>query len=83
MYLKIYHFFILFIYLTLYLAIGWILYCLTKYKECYNRAVQEVDSVLKDKLIPDYDDLKNFPYLSKVINESMRMYPVAANGPGK
>jgi len=53
-------------------ALTWILYYLTKNPECKSKLKHEIDSVLDGKL-PTIHDLKNLPYLEKVIFETLRI----------
>jgi cytochrome P450 len=58
------------------LALAWTWYLLSRYPEAESRLHQEIDRVLAGR-DPVPDDLDRMPYLSAVINESLRLYPPA------
>ncbi|KAF6134368.1 hypothetical protein GIB67_005760 [Kingdonia uniflora] len=55
-------------------VLTWTLYLLSKDSSSMIRAQAEVDRVLKGRL-PTYEDIKQLKYLTRSINESMRLYP--------
>uniref|UniRef100_A0A803MTH5 Cytochrome P450 n=2 Tax=Chenopodium quinoa TaxID=63459 RepID=A0A803MTH5_CHEQI len=58
-------------------TIEWAVALLLKHPECYNKAKKEIDEhVGRDRLIEE-QDLQHLPYLHCIINETLRMYPVA------
>jgi cytochrome P450 len=58
------------------LALAYTLYLLGKYPEVEKRVVAELDEVLGGRL-PTAADVKQLPYLDRVVKESMRLYPPA------
>ncbi|KAF9599038.1 hypothetical protein IFM89_033383 [Coptis chinensis] len=55
-------------------VLTWTLYLLSKNSSSLKRAQEEVDRVLQGRL-PTYEDIKQLKYLTRCINESMRLYP--------
>ena len=55
-------------------ALTWTLYLLAQHPEVQARVIREVDESLKGK-IPSAEDLFELPYLSQVMEESMRIHP--------
>lgn len=55
-------------------VLTWTLYLLSKDSASLMKAQQEVDEVLQGRL-PSYEDTKELKYLTRCINESMRLYP--------
>ncbi|XP_068645522.1 carotene epsilon-monooxygenase, chloroplastic isoform X1 [Aristolochia californica] len=55
-------------------VLTWTLYLLSKNLGCLSRAQEEVDKVLQGRA-PTYEDTKELKYLTRCINESMRLYP--------
>jgi cytochrome P450 len=53
----------------------WSIYNIAKNPDIEARVIEEVDRVLGDRLHPDWDDMKSFPYLSMVLKETLRLYP--------
>ena len=56
---------------------------LVKNPRTLNRLVRELDQATANNPIgelPTYDQVRNLPYLTACINESMRLRPVAATG---
>lgn len=57
-------------------TLTWLLYVLTQHPDVERKLYEEIDSVLEGRK-PTMDDLANLPYLNRVINETMRIYPAA------
>jgi len=57
-------------------SMGFFLYCMAMNKNIENEARQEVDNILGERKIPEYDDIKKLTYFKNCVYESMRMYPV-------
>ncbi|KAI5076498.1 hypothetical protein GOP47_0008563 [Adiantum capillus-veneris] len=55
-------------------VLTWTLYLLTKNKQAYLKAQEEIDRVLKGRN-PQFSDMKELKYVTRCINESMRLYP--------
>ncbi|KAK1400215.1 Carotene epsilon-monooxygenase [Heracleum sosnowskyi] len=55
-------------------VLTWTSYLLSKNPSSLAKAQEEVDRVLQGRP-PTYDDIKNLKYLTRCINESMRLYP--------
>lgn len=55
-------------------VLTWTLYLLTKNQGAYLKAQEELDHVLQGRN-PRYSDIKELKYLTRCINESMRLYP--------
>ncbi|WOH00857.1 hypothetical protein DCAR_0520233 [Daucus carota subsp. sativus] len=55
-------------------VLTWTSYLLSKNPSSLVKAQAEVDRVLEGRP-PTYDDIKNLKYLTRCINESMRLYP--------
>ncbi|MCO5549410.1 hypothetical protein L7F22_002881 [Adiantum nelumboides] len=55
-------------------VLTWTLYLLTKNKQTYLKAQGEIDRVLKGRN-PQFSDMKELKYVTRCINESMRLYP--------
>ena len=56
-------------------GLQWMLYVIAQHPEVEAKIIEEVDRVLGDRLEPDWEDLKSFPYMTKVIKETLRLYP--------
>ncbi|KAH7297621.1 hypothetical protein KP509_25G003800 [Ceratopteris richardii] len=55
-------------------VLTWTLYLLTKNKEAYLKAQEEVDRILQGRY-PQFSDMKELKYVTRCIYESMRLYP--------
>ena len=56
-------------------TLSWTFYCLAANPEVEQKLIEEIDSVLHDRL-PTYDDIDTrLPYLHAVIKEVLRLYP--------
>ncbi|XP_047975429.1 carotene epsilon-monooxygenase, chloroplastic-like [Salvia hispanica] len=55
-------------------VLTWTAYLLSKDPPSLRKAHEEVDRVLQGRL-PTYEDIKNLKFLTRCINESMRLYP--------
>ncbi|XP_051282195.1 cytochrome P450 3A40 [Dicentrarchus labrax] len=58
-------------------TLGFITYCLATHPETQKILQQEIDETFPEKSQPTYDALMQMEYLDMVVNESMRLYPVA------
>lgn len=59
-------------------SLAWALYLLSQYPAYQERLAQEADDVLKEnQFLKNYDDLSELTFTEAVINESMRLKPVA------
>jgi len=57
-------------------AMSLFLYCMATNKNIENEARQEVDKILGERRIPEYDDIPKFLFLKNCVYESMRMFPI-------
>ncbi|XP_020517371.1 carotene epsilon-monooxygenase, chloroplastic isoform X2 [Amborella trichopoda] len=55
-------------------VLTWTVYLLSKNPSSLSKAQEEVDRVLQGRL-PRYEDAKELKYVTRCINESMRLYP--------
>ncbi|KAA8516615.1 hypothetical protein F0562_016879 [Nyssa sinensis] len=55
-------------------VLTWTLYLLSKDPSSLIKAQEEIDTVLQGRP-PGYEDVKNLKFLTRCINESMRLYP--------
>lgn len=55
-------------------VLTWTLYLLSKNSSSLMKAQEEVDRVLQGRS-PSYEDIKDLKFLTRCINESMRLYP--------
>ncbi|MGK2914335.1 MAG: cytochrome P450 [Porticoccaceae bacterium] len=58
-------------------SLAWVIYYLVLYPELQTRLRAEVDAVLTGGALDDYDKTRQFPYVEALINETMRLKPVA------
>lgn len=56
-------------------TLSWCIYELTHYPAVYAKLRNEVLAVVGEGRAPSYDDLKNMPYLTHTLNETLRLYP--------
>ncbi|RWA08738.1 hypothetical protein EKO27_g6378 [Xylaria grammica] len=56
-------------------TLSWALYELSRYPEKVRLLREEILSVLGTSRTPNYEDLKNFVYLRRILNETLRLYP--------
>ncbi|MGV9675484.1 cytochrome P450 [Nocardia sp. NPDC003482] len=57
-------------------ALSWVLYSLARQPDIEARLHAEVDAVLAGRL-PEYDDLERLPLASRIVTETLRLYPPA------
>lgn len=57
-------------------TLSWVFLLLSQNHDVLRNVHDELDSLIKSDS-PSFDDLKKLPYLSAVIKETLRMYPVA------
>ncbi|MGD1922357.1 MAG: cytochrome P450 [Pleurocapsa sp.] len=57
-------------------GLTWLFYWIHYLPEVYRQVHQELDSLEKDS---DYKAIANLPYLNATINETLRIYPIAAS----
>jgi len=53
----------------------WTLYNIALNRNVEQKLINEIDSVLGDKLMPDYEDLIKLKYTECIIKESLRLHP--------
>lgn len=56
-------------------TLSWAVYELARYPAVYARLRNEVLSTVGESRAPEYADLKNMPYLTHTLNETLRLYP--------
>ncbi|KAI9591921.1 cytochrome P450 [Syncephalis fuscata] len=62
-------------------TLTWTLLLLIEHPECASRLVEEIRALYPDpSTIIDYEAIQSLPYLDAVINESMRIRPIAPHG---
>ncbi|GFS58899.1 cytochrome P450 315a1, mitochondrial [Trichonephila inaurata madagascariensis] len=59
-------------------ATQWALYSLARNPECQEKILSEIARVVPDGREIDHDDIKNIPYLMKIVKETLRLYPIAS-----
>lgn len=57
-------------------GLTWVGWCLASHPEIAAKAMQEVDSVLGER-VPTYADLPHLPYIGQIVRETLRLYPPA------
>ncbi|WP_338874972.1 cytochrome P450 [Spirosoma sp. SC4-14] len=58
-------------------SMAWTLHLLAQHPEVLARIKAEIQATLGQRKRPSADDLRAMPYLSRVVNESLRLYPPA------
>ena len=58
-------------------SMAWTLHLLVQHPDIMGRAKEEIKSVLGHREFPSATDLRAMPYISQIINESLRLYPPA------
>ncbi|XP_005413827.1 PREDICTED: cytochrome P450 3A14-like isoform X2 [Chinchilla lanigera] len=58
-------------------ALSFILYELATHPDVQKKLQQEIDTALPNKALPTFDTLVGMEYLDMVVNEALRLYPVA------
>ncbi|KAJ3308870.1 Protein kinase alk2 [Boothiomyces sp. JEL0838] len=56
-------------------ALSWTIYCLHQNPKVKAKLIEEIDQVLGDQLIPEYDQIKKMKYANAVFKETLRLYP--------
>ncbi|KAM6156412.1 cytochrome P450 3A4-like [Erethizon dorsatum] len=58
-------------------TLSFIMYALATHPDVQKKLQQEIDAALPNKAFPTYDVLVEMEYLDMVVNETLRLYPVA------
>jgi cytochrome P450 len=58
------------------LSLSYTLYCVALNDDIQTKIIEELDSVLGDKLHPEADDYEKLAYTRAVVDEGLRLYPV-------
>ncbi|KAM6156413.1 cytochrome P450 3A4-like [Erethizon dorsatum] len=58
-------------------ALSFIMYELATHPDVQKKLQQEIDAALPNKALPTFDTLVEMEYLDMVVNETLRLYPVA------
>uniref|UniRef100_H3C2D9 unspecific monooxygenase n=1 Tax=Tetraodon nigroviridis TaxID=99883 RepID=H3C2D9_TETNG len=58
-------------------SLGFLAYSLATNPDIQKKLQEEIDKTFPGKVRPNYDDLMQLEYLDMVVNESMRLYPIA------
>ncbi|OIK05296.1 hypothetical protein BIV23_13665 [Streptomyces monashensis] len=58
-------------------TLAWAFYLLARHPEVERRLHAEVDRVLGDRTVPDFEDLSKLPYTRMIIDEVLRVYSPA------
>jgi cytochrome P450 len=56
-------------------SLGWTLYCLGRNVDVQLQLQRELDAVMGQCTVPEYEQLERMPYLQACISESLRLYP--------
>ncbi|KAJ3268959.1 hypothetical protein HDV01_002069 [Terramyces sp. JEL0728] len=56
-------------------ALSWTIYCLDQNPTVKAKLIEEIDAVLGDQIIPEYDQIKKMKYANAVFKETLRLYP--------
>ncbi|XP_040859079.1 cytochrome P450 3A6-like isoform X1 [Ochotona curzoniae] len=59
-------------------ALSFIMYLLATHSDVQQKLQQEVDSAFSNKALVTYDVIMQMEYLDMVVNESLRLYPIAS-----
>lgn len=63
-------------------AMTWFMYHLTQYPEWQIKVQEEIDQLFGNRDYPEHEDMNNMKVLTMILNESMRMTPVAPTAAG-
>ncbi|XP_045140312.1 cytochrome P450 3A4-like [Echinops telfairi] len=58
-------------------ALSFVMYLLATHPDCQQKLQQEIDEALPSKAPPNYDVVNQMEYLDMVVNETLRLYPIA------
>ncbi|XP_006859843.1 PREDICTED: cytochrome P450 3A8-like [Chrysochloris asiatica] len=58
-------------------ALSFIMYLLATHPEIQEKLQKEIDDILPNKATPTYDAVLQMEYLDMVLNETLRLYPIA------
>ena len=56
------------------------MHAMTKWPDVQKKAQTEIDAIVSDNRLPDWEDYGNMPYVASVVKETMRWRPVAPLG---
>ncbi|GFV51451.1 cytochrome P450 315a1, mitochondrial [Trichonephila clavipes] len=59
-------------------ATQWALYSLARNPECQEKILSEIARVVPVEREINHNDIKNIPYLMKIVKETLRLYPIAS-----
>lgn len=60
-------------------ALSWAFFALSQHTDVKNHLFEEIDDIMKENLVPTYDQVKEMKYAKAVFNETVRLYPTAPN----
>ncbi|KAI5128078.1 Cytochrome P450 3A4 [Manis pentadactyla] len=58
-------------------VLSFLMYLLATHPDVQQKLQEEIDATFPDKTLPSYDALVQMEYLDMVVNESLRLFPVA------
>ncbi|KAI5929205.1 Cytochrome P450 3A4 [Manis javanica] len=58
-------------------ALSFLMYLLATHPDVQQKLQEEIDATFPNKMLPSYDALVQMEYLDMVVNESLRLFPVA------
>nr|XP_036873816.1 cytochrome P450 3A12-like [Manis javanica] len=58
-------------------ALSFLMYLLATHPDVQQKLQEEIDATFPNKMLPTYDALVQMEYLDMVVNESLRLFPVA------